>query len=215
MTVAVTEEQLVQQVAKAIRMSDRPALPEWILTLPGFGTPRVSSLLNALCAHDSCRYLEFGTLMGRSLCAAAYRNPTGWFIGVDNFSELTPLEAEPKLRTHLQDMIDLHASRNILFLKMDWRTFQGWPRTKFDVFFYDAGHTYEDTRDALIHVAPMLANPAVVIIDDWEVPNWAGHVESGTWEGLAVAKLKVRHDWELRKADGWHEGLWVGIVEQA
>ena len=58
---------------------------------------------------------------------------------------------------------------------------------------YDGGHTREDHRRALTHFEPCLADPAIVIIDDW---NWE-RVRQGTEDALAQWSLEVLHRREV------------------
>src|SRR5260370_26644953 len=175
-------DKLVRDVELAIAMVERshdlggPHVPAEILAMQGFGTPAVLRLLNRICqAIPSCRYLEFGSFMGRSLLAAAYRGPTntgGVFVGVEAFSQFTQHPAREMLPRNLERGRELGAFA--IVYEMDWRELKFFGFQKpcaWDVFFYEAGHSMEDTRDPLVKMAPRRADRAGVLVVDYSWPT--------------------------------------------
>jgi predicted O-methyltransferase YrrM len=214
--------------SKSTSLSDRRELildsiaraPAWklsekILAITSLGTApaRRCALLNLLCRmgglDGNCRYLEFGSFMGQSLLAAAWQ-ADGSFRGVENFSQFTSLPARDTLRANLARARELGCPSvtPASVQEIDWRriTCPG----PVDVFFYDAEHDADATRDALRLIAPWLAAPAVVVVDDWELPSWSGYVQSGVFQGLDG--VRVIEQWELGRDEGWHEGVYVALV---
>ncbi len=202
------------RVLEAFARAPDHQLPPEILAIPTLGAAprRRLALLNLLCRWPGCRYLEFGSFMGQSLLAAAFDN-VGQFRGVENFSQFTAVPAREALRKNLARAPELGCPvlAPASVLEIDWREFRDGP---IDVFFYDAEHDQRATADALVHIAPMLELPAVLVVDDWELPSWAGHVQAGVYEGRARAGLRIAEEWELPRADRWHEGVYVAIVSE-
>jgi hypothetical protein len=196
-------------VVNAIGRAPEHRLPTEILAIRGLGTApgQRCALLNLLCRVPGCRYLEFGSFMGQSLLAAAFQN-SGSFVGVENFSQFTSVPARDALRRNLDRARGLGCG-DVSVQETDWRESAGGP---VDVFFYDAEHDATSTRDALCLVAPNLVSSAVIVVDDWELPTWSGHVQSGVFEGWTRAGLKIVETWELERDKGWHEGVYVALV---
>jgi len=183
-------------------------LPDEILAMGGFGCRQVLELLNRLCdgitLDPPASYLEFGAYLGRSLLAAAWHN-RGAFIGLEDFRQRHQLGGDPvALADNLRRGRELGADAAVL--EHDWRRYR--PATDVSVFFYDAEHSADATAAAVVHIAPFLAHPSVLVVDDLEVMG----VYPGLVRGLDEARLAPRAQWELRKADGWHEGLYVGVL---
>jgi predicted O-methyltransferase YrrM len=196
-------------VVDAIARAPEHRLPTEILAIRGLGTAPAQrcALLNLLCRLPGCRYLEFGSFMGQSLLAAAFRN-AGAFRGVENFSQFTSVPARDGLRRNL-DRARALGCGDVSVQEIDWREYAGGP---VDVFFYDAEHDAASTRDALCLVAPHLVSGALIVVDDWELPTWSGHVQSGVFEGRELAGLRIVDNWELPRDEGWHEGVYVALV---
>ena len=79
----------------------------------------------------------------------------------------------------------------------------------YDVFFYDADHGYEATRDGIVKMLPYL-KPGVVIVDDYLTHARSSLVQQGTLEALGQAR--VAKSWTL-EGKPWHTGLYVAVVE--
>lgn len=185
-----------------------PRIPLDILSMPGFGTSLGLDLLNNLCRVPFyCRYLEFGSWCGRSLAAAAYQN-AGLFIGVDNRSQFQHVDVQG----WLENMIG--PARNALFLELEHEHFVTLPRTV-DVFFYDSDHSRAATHKAVLQVAPMLADPAIIVFDDLELGDVAIGLEQGLDEAKATRGLEIVQEWTLSRAKGFHEGMYVAVVSKA
>ncbi len=207
-------ETIVEQaIAKSAEKDTK--LPASVIDAPGYGSKRISKFLNALCASiPGCRYLEFGTFAGRSLSAAAYGN-AGSYRGVDNGAGVGNVPGLGHMfpnpqdgRVALEKALALCAGSDVAVVTSDFRAFK--PESAYDVFFYDADHRYEPTRDGIAMVLPSLT-PGVLVVDDYVTYNTSDQIKRGTWE--ALASKKVVKDWVLGP-DGWgHTGLFVAVVE--
>ena len=201
---------LIEIVETAIATSGS-RLPEGVLAIRGHGSPRVSSFFNNLCSLiPECRYLEFGTFAGRSLAAAAYGN-SGVYRGVDKLQWLgstVQFDSHDHLKSTLASSIALCRGSNVGVVESDFRLYT--PEfPAYDVFFYDADHGLEATRDGIAMMLPRLT-PGIVIVDDYLTHAKSSLVQQGTQDALAQAS--VAKSWTLTQKSGWHTGLYVAVV---
>ena len=203
--------EIVEQAIDSANRNESKLSPE-VLRVRGHGTVRMSHFINALCGLiPDCRYLEFGTFAGRSLAAAAYKN-VGTYRGVDKFqwtgSSIT-FANTAALKSTLAASLALCVGSNVGAIESDFRLFKP-ELDAYDVFFYDADHGYEATRDGILQMSPWL-RPGVVIVDDYLTHGKSELVKKGTLE--AVAKSTVVKQWVLSGAQGWHTGLYVAVID--
>lgn len=136
----------------------------------GFTTPKEMALLNLAVRllPPGETYLEVGTFQGRSLCGAMLGAEQGRFHAVENFLEFGMLgqSARQALHTNLArwtrpDLLTLHEGDCFEVLRT--------PNTVPDpvgVYFYDGAHTALTHWLALAVVEPLLADRALVVVDD-------------------------------------------------
>ena len=123
----------------------------------GFSSTRVEHLLNRLVREmpENERYLEIGTLEGRTLESAAMGNPTKRLVGVD------PCEK--------YEMLPEGFPQNVTFVQTSWQTYlTNTSLRDFGVVFYDGLHSAEETEAFMRAIAPRLASEAVLVLDDWD-----------------------------------------------
>jgi len=205
MTDPLSIERIVLSFAQDWRLN------EAVLAVPGFATPKLRRLLNAICDFDGCNYLEVGTLHGASLIAAAWNNK-GNFCGIDNFSQfggdlktlqdnLRKFENEYKVRTIVSSGT----------VAVDYSVQHG-PQDV-NVLFYDAHHSEEATRDTMIRLSPILADRFILIVDDW---SWIGP-RRGTEAAIAANGWRVLLKIEVNdnyNSCGWGVGVCVILAEK-
>jgi hypothetical protein len=189
-----------------------------VLAIPGWSNLPDLALQNIICSYDPpCTYLEFGTLCGRSLRAAASRN-VGRFIGVDPFVafDFVLRTADPdkfikpstdECRAILRESIAGQA--NIEFYEMDCMAYT--PPAVVNVFLYDADHAVGPTRDGILHAAPSL-DPGILLVDDFEL---SPTVSIGVIEAVARGRLQVHKSWFLSKEEGSNEGIYVAVISSS
>ena len=143
------------EAVEHVRRDERLYLPP-LTEREGFCSTRVEHLLRTLrltCPVEE-DYLEVGVLEGRTLTAVAGAN-FGHCIGVD------PCEKYGICPSFKQS--------NITFLQKPWEelTRVDVPRP-IGVLFYDGDHEYKSTYGALTRLEFLLADEAVVVVDDWD-----------------------------------------------
>lgn len=174
----------------------------------GFTTPKLMALLNLavrrLPAEEA--YLEVGTFQGRSLCGAMLDAEEGRFHAVENFLEFGMLGAPARealernlARWTRQDLLTLHDGDCFDLLP-------GAVTGPVGVYFYDGAHTALTHFLALAVAEPLLADRALVVVDDagWPVVRRATqrYLERRPW-------WRVLHELRPERDDdpGWANGV--------
>lgn len=128
------------------------------------GTENKLAVLNLAAASLETDeiYLEIGAFRGTSIVAASLDVDRGGFFTVDNFSQFGGPEVECRA------LIAKYGAGRIELIDRDaWELLRDPPfDTKVGVFFYDGPHEYWHQWKALEMVQPLLADEALVIVDD-------------------------------------------------
>lgn len=123
------------------------------------------------CLEPEEIYLEVGILQGATLCGALWNN-TAKAWAVDNWSDFPPDDKQESNGQVVKRRIREYglADRVTLF-EQDYRIFFKEPHdVKVGVYFYDAEHQYVGTWDGLELAVPLLADRAIIVMDDF---NWS------------------------------------------
>lgn len=130
--------------------------------------------------EDKC-YLEVGTFQGMSLLGTAMRNPDVSCYGVENFAEefkdnWDKFDPNKRSNQHiLHHNLEKFGKGNASVFEQDYRTFfqnrKDVNGKKAEVYLYDGPHSYEHQVFGLILAQPLLADHAIVFIDDYKCPN--------------------------------------------
>lgn len=194
------------------RHSD-PVDPRWarmVGDVAGFTGPNELAVLQAAAASmpDDEAYLEVGTFKGRSLCAAVQDNAGKDFYAMENFLEfgMQGVEARSELMsnltTHASD-VDVVLLEGDCFRLMSDRSLITRP---VGVYFYDGEHTLLSHYLALAVVEPLLADEALVLVDDasWPVVQRAHRLFLARHPGWSIAAT-----WDASRPDDprWSNGL--------
>jgi predicted O-methyltransferase YrrM len=181
--------------------------------VPGMATEHKLVLLNLAAAHlgPGEAYLEVGAWKGLSLIGAMLGNPSGRFYAMENYLEFG---ADPKeLRANLTRWVD---EDKLTLLEGDcFRMLRqpGQIRHPVGVYFYDADHGRLSHYLALALAEPLLADRALVVIDDASWPVVAGPTDRylATHPGYRLLwRLDVPADEDPR----WWNGLRVYAFER-
>lgn len=141
----------------------------------GFTTPAELAVLNLaarLLPVDEA-YLEVGTFKGRSVCAALLDATDRTFLAVENFMEFGMVGADA--REELLRNLAKYAADREDFTLVDGDSFKVLAkpdpvRRPVGVYFYDGAHTGMAHYLALGVVEPLLADEALVLVDDASWP---------------------------------------------
>lgn len=193
--------------------STDPSDPRWHQLageVAGYTGPNELAVLNAAAAvlPDDEAYLEVGTFKGRSLVAAVQGNEHKRFYAIENFLEfgMTGQDARAELQDNLER---LAGDADVHLLEGDAFTLMAQPGAvdrPVGVYFYDGEHTLLSHYLALAVVEPLLADEALVLVDDasWPVVQRAHRMFLRRHPGWTIAAT-----WDAAHADDprWSNGL--------
>jgi hypothetical protein len=193
-----------------------------IYTIDGMSGARYRYFINALARSFGLPgYLEIGSWMGSTLCAAIHGNAVR-ALAIDNWSQFGgPRDAflanVARFRT---------PDATVGFLEGDFRQVPfhdlAAQLPPFDIYLFDGPHEEIDQYDGLIRALPVLADAFVFICDDW---NWA-QVRSGTHRAIIEAGLELLYSAEIRtsldnshgeprfKESDWHNGYFIAVLRK-
>ncbi len=188
-----------------------PRFDEIVNGVDGFSTAAQLAVLN-LAARSlplGEAYLEIGTFKGRSLCGATLDVPGCRFFAVENFMEFGMAGADARnvlltnLELHARD-VDLHLLEGDAFTMLAPDNFD----QPVGVYFYDGVHTGAAHHLALALVEPLLADEAIVLVDDasWPMVERATErylVNHRDWSMLRTFSASANDD------PAWANGLMV------
>ena len=154
-------------------------------------------------------YLEVGTFKGRSMCGCVRDNAGKKFYAMENFLEfgMTGIEARKELMTNLEKYAQ---GAEVELLEGDCFRLMAQPQLidrPVGVYFYDGEHTKLAHYLALAAVEPLLADEALILIDDatWPVVQnaHAAYIKNNpAWS--IVATWDARFDNDPRWSNGLH-----------
>lgn len=190
-----------------------PSDPRWAQIaddVAGYTGPNELAVLQAAAAAMPAdeAYLEVGTFKGRSLCAAVQDNAGKDFYVMENFLEfgMQGLEARAELEGNLAKYA---GDANVVLLEGDCFKLMADRASvtkPVGVYFYDGEHTLLSHYLALAVVEPLLADEALVLIDDatWPVVQKAHRLFLKNHPGWTIEAT-----WDAAHADDprWSNGL--------
>ncbi|WP_265446771.1 class I SAM-dependent methyltransferase [Flexivirga meconopsidis] len=190
-----------------------PTDPRWARIadeVTGFTSPNELAVLNlaASLLPDDEAYLEVGTFKGRSLVGATQDNADKSFYAMENFLEfgMAGQEARAELEANLRTRA---GGAKVQLLEGDCFKLmaqQGMVDKPVGVYFYDGEHTVLAHYLALAVAEPLLADEALVLVDDatWPVVQRAHRMFLRRHPGWQIAAT-----WDAAHADDprWANGL--------
>ena len=192
-------ERFLRELPEQLRDVSRFA--EVLEAVQGLAEPNNLALLNvaARCLDDGELYLEVGTFHGTSLIGAAIGNEGRRFVALDDWSFGTS-------RSELEANLARFGVEATLLEGDAFETLRAGVPSPVGVYYYDAGHEYEQQVEGLRLIEPYLAAPALLIVDDtdWE------KVERAVDDYLAAQPRAS----EIFRADGkdrGHPEWWYGV----
>lgn len=187
-------------------------------SVPALASLRGRHLLNNLGAISS-HYLEIGVHKGGTFCSTVCNNKLLSAVAIDSFAsdDLTDHDqAEPQFMENSKLL--LQPETDFFFIKED--TFKvdiSIIQPNIDFYFYDAGHSREDQKNALLYYKPVLMDEFIYCCDDWDYEQ----VKEGTLEGIEQGGYETLFQQELHSAipgehdnDSWWRGYWVSLLKK-
>lgn len=185
------EESMINFVRQAIDRSESflSKVPEDMWFFGGHMTsPRSRHLLNNICSFSDVRYLEIGVHKGASLIGALYNNKINYAYAIDNWSEFG---------NHIEE---LHSNINkyipncpLKFFNMDAFKIEITSLPKFNIYFYDGGHSTIDQERAFTYFNSCFDDVFIAIVDDW---MW-DQVREGTFNAFSKLNYTLLFEKEV------------------
>jgi hypothetical protein len=195
------------------RPSIRPRSPQFgqvLSSVSGMTTPCVLQLLNQAVGHLEGEevYAEVGCFQGATLVGALLGHPGRRALAADNFREFDP---QGENRRALQGNLERFGlARQVLFREADFEEFLlglRRERSRVGIFLYDAAHDYRSQLLGLLLAAPLLAERALIVVDD---ANWPA-ARQATFDFLA-ARPEARLLLDLPTPGNCHPTFWNGLL---
>ena len=204
---------IVEDGLKACQ-ENRSKIPNDVASLNGMSSPKIRHLLNNLCSHGPCNYLEIGTWAGSTFVPALYKNDAHG-IAIDNWSQFTPDECNGyNAREAFNNNLLKYGSNFKTYEVVNQNcfsleAFECAKAKKANVFFYDGAHDEYATCQAIGVYGQLAAQPFILIVDDWELTP---SVKEGTMK--ALLNFKVHATCEFPKDKGYHMGIFIAVVSR-
>lgn len=190
-----------------------------ILSIDGMSGKKYRHFINNLIRSlEDARYLEVGTWIGSTLCAAINRNQVR-ATTIDNWSQFDG----PRGR-FLENLAAFRTPQAYVnFIDDDFRNVEFSSLGTFDVYLFDGPHEYQDQYDGLTFALPALASTFVLIVDDWNYEQ----VRRGTIDAVSDLALSVEYALEIRTTfdnshptvasqdSDWHNGYFIALLSKS
>ena len=162
--------------------------------LEGMSGAKTRILYNELCTlkfqDRPTQYLEVGSWKGSTLCAALQFNPHCQGTAIENWA----LFGGPKAEFDANLAYFGIGERTTVFEEDAFSLDASKISKKIDVYLYDGDHEEASHYKGIRHFWPVLADQAIVIVDDW---NWAA-VRKGTFDALKDVGANIIEKFEIR-----------------
>ena len=192
-----------------VQLRDVSRFEEVLEMVPGLARANNLALLNvaARCLDEGESYVEVGTYRGTSLVSAMLGND-GDFVALDDWS--LGDGSRERLEANLE-RFGLQERPTILegdaFETLRAGALRG---RRVGVYYYDAGHEYEEQLEGLRLVEPYLADCALLVVDDTDREKVERAVERAVDDYLAGQPRAT----EVFRAQGeahGHPEWWEGV----
>jgi len=173
---------------------------------------KLLNLAYSFVGTDEC-YVEIGTFAGKSLISAMSNNKLRKTYACDNFSEFEKIASEQILMSNLSKY---NLKNKITFFNSDFKKILNHQNIEIPIglYFYDGPHDYENQYLAIKMVESLLAEEALIIIDDW---RFSIDSQSYAKDGTLKAIEESTHCYELlyelpARYNGDNAMWWNGIA---
>jgi hypothetical protein len=219
----MTTSEKIEAIKNAITRADQMQsnMPLTALEVPFLGSLKIRALLNnlgALATHIA----DIGSHKGGSMCSMLAGNAnikSATAIDCWASDETNEDKAYPQFIENAMKFKSESTELNVIVSDC-WEVDVASIPSKIDLYSYDAGHSKEDQKKALIYYKGMLADEFIYLCDDWEY----GDVKEGTIEGIAEGGYDILFQQELLNPPGtyendhlnehWWRGYYVALLKK-
>lgn len=175
-------------------MERKSKLTPLAISIPALSSLRIRHLMNNL-GSISYRYLEVGVHKSGLFCSTICNNShLGSITAIDSWE--SDEHSEDKAEIQFDENTAMLKPLDTKFSKIKSDAFSADLSKIFcpiDLFLYDAGHSYEDQKNALVYYKPVLNEYFIYCCDDWTYER----VKEGTMAGIEAGGYDILHTWEL------------------
>lgn len=213
----------IKLIKEAIKKAEKfeSKLTDEVRDVPFLGSLKIRALLNNL-GEIGEHLLEIGSHKSGSFCSTIFKN--------DNLKTITAIDswesdensedkAYPQFIDNTNKFKPDTAELNVIVgdcFSVDLNKI----KNKIDLYGYDAGHSFDDQKNALLYYKPILADEFIYLCDDWTYQR----VKEGTLQGIKEGGYKVLFEQELLNTtqgedlhlnDEWWRGYYVALLKKA
>lgn len=215
----------IEQIQAAIFYAEQrqSKITPLALAVPMLGSLQIRHLLNNLGAI-STNFLDVGSHVGGSYCSAVFKNNN-----LDNAFAVDSWESdatdghnhERDFRENAVFFTPANGEKPTFMAIIKSECFEvdlsQFDDIKIDFYSYDAGHSQEQQKQALIYYKPVLADEFIYVCDDWMFEG----VKEGTLEGIKEGGYEILFATELLNDNGefyqneqWWDGYAVFLLKK-
>ncbi len=212
------QEKISPKVQQAVNAVLSSAMDNIDIDVIGLTSWKMESLINKL-ASNSTRYLEIGSALGATACAALKNNKLE-AICVDTWSEtFQPANElftmpENKKEDFITNIKRYKGENKVIVYESDMLMVNREEITDVDFLFYDGPHDLASTVKALKYYAPCLSKEAFILVDD---ANWEGVVQ-GVDEAIRAINVDVLYSKvvlnDQEDINAWWNGFYLLVVRK-
>lgn len=212
------QEKISPKVQQAVNAVLSSAIDNIDIDVIGLTSWKMESLINKL-ASNSTRYLEIGSALGATACAALKNNKLE-AICVDTWSEtFQPANElftmpENNKEDFITNIKRYKGENKVIVYESDMLMVNREEITDVDFLFYDGPHDLASTVKALKYYAPCLSKEAFILVDD---ANWEGVVQ-GVDEAIRAINVDVLYSKvvlnDQEDINAWWNGFYLLVVRK-
>lgn len=212
------QEKISPKVQHAVDAVLHSAMNNIDIDVIGLTSWKMESLINKL-ASNSTRYLEIGSALGATACAALKNNKLE-VICVDTWEDTFQpanelfVMPENKKEDFITNVKRYKGENKVIVYESDMLMVNREEITDVDFLFYDGPHDIGSTIKALKYYAPCLSNEAVILVDD---ANWEGVVQ-GVDEAIRAINVDVLYSKvvlnDQEDINAWWNGFYLLVVRK-
>lgn len=218
-----TQHPFIKLVLNAINNSAIKSsnFTEETFDIDGFSSHRVRHLLNSICSNQGIKFLEIGSYLGSTFCAAIQNNNLEAYA-IDNW-ETNSIQPYKNIKTveissydkFKENVKKYKGNSKIRLINADCKniTLNDF-HSKVNFVFYDGNHDYFEQLQSLEVIKNLVEDTFILILDD---ANFYGVVESAE-EFVRKNNYKVLFEKkllnEIESDKMWWNGLYILIINK-
>lgn len=204
----MSKVKLVEEaIEKTLRRESKlTTLAMWV---PALSSLNIRHLMNNLGAISDT-YLECGVHKGGLFCSTVTNNSNlRYATAIDSWE--SDENNEDKAEAQFEENAEMLISPDTRLIKLKLNCFDHSVSDvpgNYDLFLYDAGHSYEDQKNALLFYGSWLKDEVIFCVDDYD---W-DEVRKGTEDGIKESDYEIVFEKVFKGNDHDNESWWNGFA---